>query len=137
MPITFRSSDSRKSAGRLPMFCAGFDKLKAAALERRPDVVVLVDFPDFNLKLAKTLSKRGFKIVYYISPQFWAWRKYRIRDDQKYVDLVISILPFEKDWYANHGVDHVEYVGSPLAREVHPTQSTRRISRDARPDSEN
>jgi lipid-A-disaccharide synthase len=107
----------------LPMFLNVFKKLKQAAKERKPDVVVLVDFPDFNLKLAKSLSKAGFKVVYYISPQLWAWRQYRIRSVRKYVDLLISILPFEKGWYARHGVDHVEYVGSPLAREVHPTTS--------------
>jgi lipid-A-disaccharide synthase len=74
------------------------------------------------LKLAKSLSKRGLRIVYYISPQLWAWRRYRLRTVRRYVDLLISILPFEKDWYAGHGVEHVEYVGSPLAREVNPTQ---------------
>ena len=105
----------------LPMFLNVFNKLKNVAAEQKPDVIVLVDFPDFNLKLAKTLSKRGFKIVYYISPQLWAWRRYRIRTIRKYVDLLISILPFEKEWYAKRGVDHVEYVGSPLAREVHST----------------
>jgi lipid-A-disaccharide synthase len=110
-------------ARALPMFLRVFRTLKNAAIERRPDIVVLVDFPDFNLKLAKTLHRLGFKIVYYISPQLWAWRKYRIRTIRKYVDLLISILPFEKDWYSKHGIDHVEYVGSPLAREVHPTQS--------------
>ena len=107
----------------LPMFLRVFTKLKRAATERRPDVVVLVDFPDFNLKLAKSLSRRGFKIVYYISPQLWAWRRYRINTVKKYVDLLITILPFEKGWYAENGVTHVEYVGSPLAREVHPSSS--------------
>jgi lipid-A-disaccharide synthase len=75
------------------------------------------------LKLAKALKKRGVTVVYYISPQIWAWRKYRINAIKKYVDLVISILPFEKDWYAKHGVMHVEYVGNPLAMEVHPSVS--------------
>jgi lipid-A-disaccharide synthase len=107
----------------LPMFLRVFSKLKAAALDRRPDVVVLVDFPDFNLKLAKSLSKRGFRVVYYISPQLWAWRRYRIRTIKEHVDLLITILPFEKNWYAGHGIGHVEYVGSPLAREVHPDSS--------------
>jgi lipid-A-disaccharide synthase len=105
-------------ARALPMFLRVFSKLKRAAIERRPDVIVLVDFPDFNLKLAKSLGRRGFKIVYYISPQLWAWRQYRLRTIRKYVDLVISILPFEQEWYAQRGVDRVEYVGSPLAREV-------------------
>jgi len=106
----------------LPMFLHAFRDLKEAATTRRPDVVVLVDFPEFNLKLARTLSRRGLKIVYYISPQLWAWRKYRIRSIRNYVDLLISILPFERDWYAKHRVTHVEYVGSPLAREVHPSR---------------
>jgi len=106
----------------LPMFLRAFRDLKEAATTRRPDVVVLVDFPEFNLKLARTLSRRGLKIVYYISPQLWAWRKYRIRSIRNYVDLLISILPFERDWYAKHRVTHVEYVGSPLAREVHPSR---------------
>src|SRR6187455_2009596 len=87
----------------LPMFLRVFRALKDAAIERRPDVVILVDFPDFNLKLAKLLYKRGFKIVYYISPQLWAWRKYRIATIKKYVHLLISILPLEKDWYSKQG----------------------------------
>lgn len=107
----------------LPMFLKAFNGLKRVAIERRPDAVILVDFPDFNLKLAKSLKKQGLTVVYYISPQIWAWRKYRVRSVRKYVDLMLAILPFEKDWYEAEGVDHVEYVGSPLAREVLPTSS--------------
>ena len=107
----------------LPMFLRASRNLKNAADLRKPDVVVLVDFPDFNLKLAKALKKKGFTIVYYISPQLWAWRKYRIATVKKYIDLMITILPFEENWYAEHGVSHVEYVGSPLAREVHAVRT--------------
>lgn len=103
----------------LPMFLRTFKALKNAADERRPDVAVLVDFPDFNLKLAKALKRKGTKVVYYISPQLWAWRKYRIRTIRKSVDLLISILPFEKEWYEKQGFKNVEYVGNPLAMEVH------------------
>ena len=110
-------------AKALPVFLKAFSELKAAAVARDADAVILVDFPDFNLKLAKALKKQGIKVFYYISPQLWAWRKYRIRTIRKYVDLLITILPFEKDWYARHGVEHVEYVGSPLAREIHPETS--------------
>jgi lipid-A-disaccharide synthase len=106
----------------LPMFLRTYSTLKRVAAERYPDVAILVDFPDFNLKLAKALSKQGIPVAYYISPQLWAWRGYRIRTIIEHVDLLISILPFEKDWYAERGVDHVEYVGSPLAREVHATE---------------
>lgn len=107
----------------LPMFWNAFTKLKKAAAERKPDVTVLVDFPDFNLKLAKALKKQGIKVVYYISPQLWAWRSYRVKTISKYVDLLLTILPFEKDWYSSRGVGHVEYVGNPLAGEVHASLS--------------
>ncbi len=102
----------------LPMFWGVYKKLIAEVEKREAKVAILVDFPDFNMKLAKALKKRGLTVFYYISPQLWAWRKYRINTIRKYVDLVISILPFEKDWYAKNGVEHVEYVGNPLATEV-------------------
>lgn len=107
----------------LPMFLKAFRDLKRSASNNDPDVAILVDFPEFNLKLAKSLKKRGLKVVYYISPQVWAWRKYRISTIKKYIDLVITILPFEKDWYRKNGVMHVEFVGNPLAMEVHSTLS--------------
>ena len=105
------------------MFWGVYKKLIAEAERRDAKLAILVDFPDFNMKLAKALKKRGVTVVYYISPQLWAWRKYRINTIKKYVDLVISILPFEKEWYAKNGVDHVEYVGNPLATEVHASVS--------------
>ncbi len=110
-------------ARALPMFLKIFQKLKQSAVERKPDAVILTDFPDFNLKLAKSLKKQGVKVIYYISPQLWAWRKYRVKTIKKYVDLVLTILPFEKDWYEKHGFLKVEYVGSPLAREVRANQT--------------
>jgi len=106
-------------AKALPMFWNAFQKLKQSAIERNPDAVILVDFPDFNLKLAKSLKKQGLKIIYYISPQLWAWRKYRVSTVRKYVDLMLTILPFEKDWYRKQGISHVEFVGNPTVREVH------------------
>jgi lipid-A-disaccharide synthase len=102
----------------IPMFWQAFQKLKQTAIKRKPDVVILVDFPEFNLKLAKSLKKAGLKVVYYISPQLWAWRKYRVRGIKRDVDLLLAILPFEKDFYAKHNVNHVEFVGNPLAGEV-------------------
>ncbi|MGI8884272.1 MAG: lipid-A-disaccharide synthase [Pyrinomonadaceae bacterium] len=102
----------------LPLFWNVFQKLKRAAENRKPDAVILIDFPDFNLKLAKSLKKRNLKIIYYISPQIWAWRGYRLKAIKRDVDLLLTILPFEKDWYERRGFSKVEYVGSPLAREV-------------------
>lgn len=107
----------------LPMFWRVYRDLIAEVEKRQARLAILVDFPEFNIKLAKSLKDRGLTVVYYISPQLWAWRKYRIKTIRKYVDLVICILPFEQEWYANHGVHHVRYVGSPLAMEVHAESS--------------
>lgn len=109
----------------LPVFLSAFRTLIREAKRRKPDCVILVDFPEFNLKLAKRLKKEGFRVVYYISPQLWAWRKYRISTIKASVDLLLTILPFEKQWYADRGVEHVEYVGNPTTDKVRPT-----ISRD-------
>ncbi len=105
-------------ARALPMFLKARKALLVAAAERKPDAVILVDFPDFNLKLARSLKKLGLRVIYYISPQVWAWRKYRLSVIRDHVDLLLTILPFEKDWFLEQGVSNVEYVGSPLAREV-------------------
>lgn len=110
-------------ARALPKFIRAFRSLKSAALERKPDVVVLIDFPEFNLKLAKSLKRSGFKVIYYISPQLWGWRKYRRRTIERHVDLLLTILPFEKKWYSERGIENVEYVGSPLVNEVKPHRS--------------
>jgi lipid-A-disaccharide synthase len=108
----------------LPRFIRAFRALKRAAVEMKPDVVILVDWPEFNLRLAKSLHERGLKVIYYISPQLWAWRPKRVSNIQRDVDLLLSILPFEAGWYEERGVRHVEFVGHPLAGEVKP-----RISR--------
>src|SRR6266849_4133193 len=102
----------------LPKFWRAFAQLKSAARERKPDAVILVDWPDFNLRLARWLHRRGIRVIYYISPQLWAWRPHRARNVKRDVDLLISILPFEKDWYAERGMTHVCYVGHPLTGEV-------------------
>ena len=75
--------------------------------------VVLIDYPGFNLKIAKAAKERGIPVFYYISPQVWAWRKSRVKTIKKYVDKMMVILPFEKEFYQREGVD-VEFVGHPL-----------------------
>jgi lipid-A-disaccharide synthase len=99
-------------------FLSAFRALKAAAIERAPDAVILVDWPEFNLRLASSLHRRGLKVIYYISPQLWAWRARRVNNIKRDVDLLLSILPFEVEWYKGHAVEHVEFVGHPLAGEV-------------------
>lgn len=106
-----------------------FRKLKEAAIERKPDAVILIDYPDFNLRLARSLKKRGLKVIYYISPQLWAWRSHRVGFIKKYVDLMLVVFPFELEWYKRRGVNHVEYVGHPLAGEVKPKYSKEEFCR--------
>lgn len=95
--------------------------LNAARL-RRPAVVVLIDWPDFNMRLAKRLHREGFKVVYYISPQVWAWRKYRVRALRRDVDRMLVILPFEETFYKRQGLE-ASYVGHPLAESVRISSS--------------
>jgi lipid-A-disaccharide synthase len=96
--------------------------LLAAARSRRPAAVVLIDWPDFNMRLARKLHRAGFKIVYYISPQVWAWRRYRIRALRRDVDHMLVILPFEEEFYKRAGLE-VRYVGHPLSEAVCTTAS--------------
>lgn len=104
----------------LPRFLRVFQTLKQAARERKPDAVIFVDFPEFNLRLAKSLKKLGLKTVYYVSPQLWAWRSYRVGTIRRNVDLLLAILPFEKSWYAERDFQRVEFIGHPLVGEVRP-----------------
>jgi lipid-A-disaccharide synthase len=90
-----------------------FQKAKATILDFQPDILILIDYPGFNLRMAKWAKKRGFKVAYYISPQLWAWKKGRIKTVKKYVDEMIVILPFELDFYKENGVK-VHFVGHPL-----------------------
>ena len=97
----------------LPKIYAQFKKLVKEIDRRRPDVAVLIDFPDWNFRLARELHKRGIPVVFYVSPQLWAWRPQRIEQVKKYVRKMLVIFPFEEQWYRERGVD-AEYVGHPL-----------------------
>lgn len=102
----------------VPAFLKRLRQIVKLADERKPDVVLLIDFPEFNLKLAKSLKRRGHRVIFYVSPQIWAWRSYRAEAVRKYVDLLLSILPFEKGWYAERGIKNVEYVGNPIVDRI-------------------
>jgi lipid-A-disaccharide synthase len=107
-------------ARALPKFLRVFRRLSDAANERRPRLVVLIDWPEFNLRLARRLKRDGHRVVYYISPQIWAWRSYRIHAVKRHVERMLVILPFEKDYYERNGVE-VDYVGHPLLDSVSVT----------------
>jgi lipid-A-disaccharide synthase len=117
-----------------PRFWRAFKLLKQAAIENKPEAVILVDWPEFNLRLARTLHRNGIKVIYYISPQLWAWRSYRAKTIARDVDLLLSILPFEKGWYAERGIDQVEFVGHPLAGEVYARYDRAEFCRQMRLD---
>lgn len=99
------------------LWCA-YTLLKRALKERRPNLLVLIDFPDFNLRLAKLAKSLRIPVLYYVSPQIWAWRKGRIRQIARWVDHMAVIFPFEAPFYARHGV-RATFVGHPLLESVH------------------
>jgi len=78
-----------------------------------PDAIILVDYPGFNMRIAEFAKAKGFKIIYYISPQVWAWKKHRIHKLHKNTDLAFVVMPFEKDFHAKYGY-HVEFTGHPM-----------------------
>lgn len=102
---------------KIPDIKRALNKLKEMLDREKPDCVVLIDYPDFNLRLAREVKKRGIPVVYYISPQVWAWRKGRVKKIAALVDKMLVVLPFEVDIYKAEGVD-VEYVGHPLLDSV-------------------
>ena len=97
----------------LPDSYAMYRKLVQAAHAERPDVLVLIDFPDFNFRLMSAIKRIGIPIVYYVSPQLWAWRPGRIQTMKALVDRVLPIFPFEEALYREQGID-VRFVGHPL-----------------------
>jgi lipid-A-disaccharide synthase len=101
----------------LPMFRRVFNELIEKIERERPDVVFLVDYPEFNLRMAKRCKELGLHVVYYISPQLWAWRRGRVRHIAKYVDRMLVIFPFEEEFYRTHDVP-VTYVGHPLIEQL-------------------
>lgn len=101
-----------------------YKKVRRLIEHRNPDMAILLDLPDFNLKMARHLKRRGIPVTYYISPQVWAWRKGRVKTIRKYVDRMLVIYPFERDFYLEHGVK-AQYVGNPLANSVPLRKVTR------------
>ncbi len=98
----------------LPRIYGEFRKLKKAIRERRPGVAVLIDFPEIHLRLAREFHRLGVPVVYFVSPQLWAWKKHRIKLVEKFIRRMLVIFPFEEPFYREHGVQ-AEFVGHPLA----------------------
>ncbi len=122
----------------MPRIYGEYRRLKAAVTtenrSERPDVAVLIDFPDVNLSLAKHLKRAGVPVVYFVSPQLWAWKKYRIREVQRYVDRMLVIFPFEESFYRERQVQ-ASFVGHPLADLALPVVSREEFARESGTDS--
>ena len=98
----------------LPRIYREFRRLKRAIRESRPALAILIDFPDIHFKLAEEFHRLGIPVLFFVSPQLWAWKKHRIKLVQKYVDRMLVIFPFEETFYRERGVQ-AEFVGHPLA----------------------
>jgi len=107
----------------LPRIASEFQKLKRAIRARRPTAAVLIDFPEIHFRLARVFHQLGVPVIYFVSPQLWAWKQHRIRLVRKYVKRMIVIFPFEEAFYRERGVT-AEFVGHPLA-ELPPPSITR------------
>jgi lipid-A-disaccharide synthase len=118
----------------LPRIFRLFHKVVAEADRRRPDAAILIDFPDFNFRLARELHQREIPVIYYVSPQLWAWRQSRIELVRKYVRKMLVIFPFEKKFYGEHGID-AEFVGHPLAEMALPDVTREQFATEHKIDS--
>ncbi len=106
----------------IPVILRSYFKLVASIKKTRPDVAVLIDFPDVNFRLAKHLKQLDVPVIWFVSPQLWAWKRSRLRWVQQRVSKMLTIFPFEQAFYAKRGVE-AEFVGHPLAEEALPTVS--------------
>jgi lipid-A-disaccharide synthase len=118
----------------LPGIYMKFRGLVGEARKRRPDAAILIDFPDFNLRLARDLHNLGIPVFYFVSPQIWAWRSGRVKQIQRFVRKMIVIFPFEQEFYRRHGVE-VTYVGHPLAWLPEPATSRDEYARQQQLDA--
>ena len=101
----------------LGMISRNLSLCKNQIAEYKPDVIILIDYPAFNLRIAKYAKKAGFRVFYYISPKFWAWNEGRVKKVKRYVDRMYIIFPFETEFYAKYNIQ-VKYRGNPLVDEI-------------------
>lgn len=106
--------------GSLRRLWLAYRLMRRMLSERRPDLLILIDFPEFNMRLARVARRCGVAVLYYVSPQVWAWRRYRIRKIASRVDAMAVVFPFEADLYRSFGMRDVAFVGHPLVDAVSP-----------------
>ena len=99
------------------------DNVKADIVQFEPDVIILIDYPAFNLRIAKWAKSRGIKVYYYIAPKVWAWKERRVKSLRKYVDRLYTIFPFETEYFRGHGIEPV-FCGNPLVDDIAERRAT-------------
>ena len=110
----FSSMGFSEVVSKIPFYFKALKKLEDEVIRRGTKTAILIDFQDFNLRLARKLSKRGVKVLYYVAPQAWAWKAYRAQVIAKTVHTLYTILPFEKEWFRSRGVKQVKAIPHPL-----------------------
>lgn len=110
----FSSMGFSEVIGKIPFYFKALKHIEAEVVKRDTKVAILIDFQGFNMKLAKRLKKRGVKVLYYVAPQAWAWKAYRAGEIAKTAHTLFTILPFEKKWFMDRGVNQVRSIPHPL-----------------------
>ncbi len=111
----------------LPTILGNLSFCKKDILSFQPDVLILIDYPGFNLRIAEWAKQQGFKVVYYIAPQVWAWKANRVKKMKQCIDLMLCILPFEKNYFKEQWNWEVEYVGHPLIEVIEQFKATHQL----------
>jgi lipid-A-disaccharide synthase len=110
----FSSMGFSEVIGKIPFYFNALSRIEKEVIRRHTKVAILVDFQGFNMRLAKRLSKRGVKVLYYVAPQAWAWKSHRAQALSETVHTLFTILPFEKKWFQDRGVKQIRSIPHPL-----------------------
>ncbi|MFL5785723.1 MAG: lipid-A-disaccharide synthase [Bacteriovoracaceae bacterium] len=111
----FSSMGFSEVVGKIPFYFGALKRLENEVVSRGTKTAIVIDFQDFNLRLAKRLSKRGVRVLYYVAPQAWAWKAHRAETLKSAAHTLFTILPFEKEWFGSRGVKQVRAIPHPLA----------------------
>lgn len=119
--------------GKIPFYINAHKALLKEVEKRKARYAILIDFQDFNLRLAKQLKKRGVEVLYYVAPQAWAWKAHRAQTLAKTVNTLFTIIPFEKEWFTKRGVDQCRSVPHPLWFHYHKQVGERSLDLESKP----
>ena len=114
----FGSMGISEVIGKIPFYFSAMDKLVTQAVQSGTEAAILIDFQDFNLRLAKRLTKKGIKVFYYVAPQAWVWRPSRVKELARCTNHLFCILPFEKKWFSSRGVKEISSVLHPVYKKI-------------------